>query len=110
MTIPGNHDIPHTLLRLTWPWQEFERLWETTEPIYRSDTLVVAGLNSVRLGGTSRSAAGRVVCGRDMFAGIPTSTFRIVTALPLLGALAIAEETVWRSGTVLAGLSRPAPT
>ena len=49
LAIPGNHDIPYTFpRRFTRPWQEFERQWETTEPVYRSDTLVVAGLNSVR--------------------------------------------------------------
>ena len=49
VTIPGNHDIPYTFpKRFTRPWQEFERLWETTEPVYRSDNVVVAGLNSVR--------------------------------------------------------------
>jgi 3',5'-cyclic AMP phosphodiesterase CpdA len=49
VTIPGNHDIPYTFpKRFTSPWHEFERLWETTEPVYRSDSLVVAGLNSVR--------------------------------------------------------------
>jgi 3',5'-cyclic AMP phosphodiesterase CpdA len=49
LAIPGNHDIPYTFpRRFTRPWQEFERLWETTQPVYRSDTLVVAGLNSVR--------------------------------------------------------------
>src|SRR5918997_6752804 len=49
LAIPGNHDIPYTFpRRFTAPWREFERLWETTEPVYRSDTLVVAGLNSVR--------------------------------------------------------------
>src|ERR687893_1144157 len=49
LVIPGNHDIPYTFpKRFTSPWREFERLWETTEPIYRSETLLVAGLNSVR--------------------------------------------------------------
>jgi 3',5'-cyclic AMP phosphodiesterase CpdA len=49
LTIPGNHDIPYTFpKRFTQPWLEFERLWETTEPVYRSDGLVVVGLNSVR--------------------------------------------------------------
>src|SRR5215207_3260950 len=49
LTIPGNHDIPYTFpKRFTRPWQEFERLWGTTEPVYRSDALVVVGLNSVR--------------------------------------------------------------
>ena len=39
VTIPGNHDIPYTFpKRFTRPWHEFERLWETTEPVYRSDS------------------------------------------------------------------------
>jgi 3',5'-cyclic AMP phosphodiesterase CpdA len=47
--IPGNHDIPYTFPdRFTGTWRQFERCWETTEPVYRSDTLFVVGLNSVR--------------------------------------------------------------
>jgi len=49
IAVPGNHDIP--LLppaRFTRPFAEFERRWESTEPVYRSDSLVVVGLNSVR--------------------------------------------------------------
>ncbi len=49
VAIPGNHDIPYTFpARFTAPWKEFERIWETTEPVYRSDGLFVLGLNSVR--------------------------------------------------------------
>jgi 3',5'-cyclic AMP phosphodiesterase CpdA len=49
LAVPGNHDIPHTLpKRFTSPWAEFERLWETTEPIYASATIHAVGLNSVR--------------------------------------------------------------
>src|SRR4051812_26683937 len=49
LAVPGNHDIPYTFpARFTRPWAEFERLWETTEPLYRSDGLYVVGLNSVR--------------------------------------------------------------
>jgi 3',5'-cyclic AMP phosphodiesterase CpdA len=49
LSVPGNHDIPHTFpARFTRPWAEFERCWETTTPIYSSDTLQVVGLNSVR--------------------------------------------------------------
>ena len=49
LTIPGNHDIPYTFpKRFTRPWHEFERLWEETEPVYRSDGVVAVGLNSVR--------------------------------------------------------------
>ena len=49
LAIPGNHDIPYTFpKRFTQPWQEFERQWGETEPVYRSETLVAVGLNSVR--------------------------------------------------------------
>lgn len=49
LAIPGNHDIPHTFpARFTRPWREFERRWETTEPVFRADDLHVIGLNSAR--------------------------------------------------------------
>jgi 3',5'-cyclic AMP phosphodiesterase CpdA len=49
LAIPGNHDIPYSFpKRFASPWAEFDRLWQTTEPFYRSDTLMVVGLNSVR--------------------------------------------------------------
>jgi 3',5'-cyclic AMP phosphodiesterase CpdA len=49
LTIPGNHDIPYTFpKRFTSPYAEFERIWETTQPVYTSDAVVAAGLNSVR--------------------------------------------------------------
>ena len=49
LAIPGNHDIPYTFpARFTRTFAEFERLWETTEPVYRSDRLLIVGLNSVR--------------------------------------------------------------
>lgn len=49
LAVPGNHDIP--LLppaRFLWPWREFERRWQTTEPVYFSDRLFVVGLSSAR--------------------------------------------------------------
>lgn len=49
LAIPGNHDIPHAFpARFTRPWQEFERRWGTTEPVFRSDAFHVVGLNSAR--------------------------------------------------------------
>jgi 3',5'-cyclic AMP phosphodiesterase CpdA len=49
LAVPGNHDIPYTFpARFTRPWREFERLWETTEPVFRSAELHVVGLNSAR--------------------------------------------------------------
>jgi 3',5'-cyclic AMP phosphodiesterase CpdA len=81
LTIPGNHDIPYTFpKRFTRPWHEFERLWETTQPVYRSDTLVVAGLNSVRpwrhQGGRVRDHQLEHV--REAFANVPDGAYRIV--------------------------------
>ena len=47
--VPGNHDIPYTpIARFTRTFRRFERRWETTEPVYRSERLHVVGLNSVR--------------------------------------------------------------
>jgi 3',5'-cyclic AMP phosphodiesterase CpdA len=49
LAVPGNHDIP--LLppaRFVRPFTEFERRWETSEPVFRSEEIVVVGLNSVR--------------------------------------------------------------
>jgi 3',5'-cyclic AMP phosphodiesterase CpdA len=49
LAIPGNHDIPYSFpARFTRSFREFERQWETTEPLYSSPTLHVIGLNSVR--------------------------------------------------------------
>jgi len=49
MAVPGNHDIPHTFpARFTRSFVEFERHWETAEPIWHGDGVVVVGLNSVR--------------------------------------------------------------
>jgi 3',5'-cyclic AMP phosphodiesterase CpdA len=49
VAVPGNHDIPYTFpARLTTPWAEFERIWETTEPVWTGDEIHVVGLNSVR--------------------------------------------------------------
>ncbi|HKI90958.1 MAG TPA: metallophosphoesterase [Gaiellaceae bacterium] len=49
LAVPGNHDLPYTLpARITSPWAEFERLWETTEPTHASAALHVVGLNSAQ--------------------------------------------------------------
>jgi len=109
LTIPGNHDIPYSFpRRFTQPWREFERLWETTEPTYRSDTLVVMGLNSVRpwrhQSGRLRDA--QVEKAARTFDGIPTSAFRIVTLHHhLLGApWRSRKKPVAKRNRVLAGL------
>jgi 3',5'-cyclic AMP phosphodiesterase CpdA len=49
LAVPGNHDIPYTFpARFTTPWREFEREWETTEPVFATPHAHVVGLNSVR--------------------------------------------------------------
>jgi 3',5'-cyclic AMP phosphodiesterase CpdA len=49
LAVPGNHDIPYTFpARFTTPWREFEREWQTTEPVFPGDSVHVVGLNSVR--------------------------------------------------------------
>ena len=49
LVVPGNHDIPYTFpRRFTRTFAQFERMWETTEPVYRSERIVAVGLNSVR--------------------------------------------------------------
>jgi 3',5'-cyclic AMP phosphodiesterase CpdA len=49
LAVPGNHDVPYTApARFTRPWAEFERHWETTEPVFEADGLRVVGLNSAR--------------------------------------------------------------
>jgi 3',5'-cyclic AMP phosphodiesterase CpdA len=91
LAVPGNHDIPHAFpARFTRPWAEFERHWETTEPVFDSDGLRVVGLNSARpwrhqsggLGGEAleratarlgeaRPGALRVVCLHHHLTGAP---------------------------------------
>jgi 3',5'-cyclic AMP phosphodiesterase CpdA len=109
LTIPGNHDIPYTFpKRFTGPWQEFELQWETTEPVYRSDRLVVVGLNSVR---PWRHQSGRV---RDeqvrraaeVLRDAPKAAYRIVAVHHhLLGApWRSRKKPVAKRNRVLAGL------
>ena len=109
LTIPGNHDIPYSFpRRFTRPWREFERLWETTEPVYRSESLVVVGLNSVRpwrhQSGRLRDAQVRRAA--EVFDGAPESALRIVTFHHhLLGApWRSRKKPVAKRNRVLAGL------
>jgi 3',5'-cyclic AMP phosphodiesterase CpdA len=49
LVIPGNHDMPRwPPWRFTSTFDEFLRFWPELEPVYRSERLVVVGLNSVR--------------------------------------------------------------
>jgi len=48
LAVPGNHDLPHTPARFVRPWTEFERVWETTEPVVSLPGLHAVGINSAR--------------------------------------------------------------
>ena len=82
LAIPGNHDIPYTFpARFTRTFAEFERHWETTEPLFRSPRLYVVGLNSVRpwrhqSGGIRKEQLSRA---RDLLAKAPEGALRVVT-------------------------------
>ncbi len=81
LVVPGNHDIPYTFpARFTRPWAEFERQWETVEPVHRSEELLVVGLNSVRpwrhqSGGLRDSQLERTA---QLLAEAPEGTLRVV--------------------------------
>src|ERR671922_1634279 len=90
LVIPGNHDIPRwPPWRFTRTFDEFRRVWQELEPVYRSERLTVCGLNSVRPwkqqgGALRRSQLQRV---RETFANAPGSAFRMVAVHHhLLGA------------------------
>jgi len=81
LAVPGNHDLPYTFpKRFTHPWVEFERVWETTEPIHSSAALHVVGLNSARpfrhQGGALRADQLRAAAAR--LAEAPDGAYRIV--------------------------------
>ena len=80
LVVPGNHDIPYTFARFTRPWAEFERQWETVEPVHRSEELLVVGLNSVRpwrhqSGGLRESQLQRTA---QLLAEAPEGALRVV--------------------------------
>ena len=80
--IPGNHDIPYTFpARFTRTFAEFERHWQTTEPVYRSANVLIVGLNSVRAwrhqGGGLRQR--QLAWAAEQLASAADGTLRIVT-------------------------------
>ena len=107
--IPGNHDIPYTLpARFTRTFEEFERQWGTTEPVYRSDDVVIVGLNSVRAwrhqsGGVRQSKLERAA---EPLRDSSPGAFRVVTLHHhLLGApWRSRKKPVSRRNQVLASL------
>src|SRR5512132_3796627 len=109
LAIPGNHDIPYTLpARFTRTFAEFERHWETTEPVFRSPALHVVGMNSVRpwrhqSGGIRDAQLSRA---RELLAEAPESALRVVALHHhLIGApWRSRKKPVSRRSEVLAGL------
>jgi 3',5'-cyclic AMP phosphodiesterase CpdA len=109
LAIPGNHDIPYTFpARFTKTFHEFERQWETTEPVFSSERLHVVGLNSVRAwrhqsGGIRES---QLAHGREALAQAPEGALRIVALHHhLIGApWRSRKKPVSRRSKVLAGL------
>ena len=81
LVVPGNHDIPWAFpARFTHPFHEFERHWQTTEPVHQGDGLFVVGLNSVR---PWRHQSGGVRSGQlqraaELLAGAPGGALRVV--------------------------------
>ena len=90
LVIPGNHDIPRwPPWRFTRTFDEFQRAWPELEPVYRSERVVVCGLNSVRpwkqQGGAVRESQIEHV--RQVFAAAPAQALRMVAVHHhLLGA------------------------
>jgi 3',5'-cyclic AMP phosphodiesterase CpdA len=109
LVVPGNHDIPKLPpWRFTRTFSEFVRAWGETEPTYRSERLVVCGLNSVRpwkqQGGALRRAQLERV--RRCFAEAPADAL-CVAALHhhLLGApWRTVKRTIANRSSVLGGL------
>jgi 3',5'-cyclic AMP phosphodiesterase CpdA len=81
LVIPGNHDIPWALPgRFLHPFREFERRWQTTEPVHRDDEIFAVGLNSVRpwrhQSGGLRS--GQLRRAAELLAQAPAGALRVV--------------------------------
>jgi 3',5'-cyclic AMP phosphodiesterase CpdA len=109
LVIPGNHDIPRwPPWRFTRTFDAFRRNWPELEPVYRSERLVVCGLNSVRpwkqQGGAVRSA--QLAHVRTVFAEAPDTALRMVALHHhLLGApWRSVKRTIAKRSTLLGSL------
>jgi 3',5'-cyclic AMP phosphodiesterase CpdA len=109
LVIPGNHDIAYTFpARFTHPFAEFERQWQTAEPVHSSDGLYVVGLNSVRpwrhqSGGIRSTQIARAA---ELLAQAPEDALKVVALHHhLIGApWRSRKKPVSRRSEVLAGL------
>jgi 3',5'-cyclic AMP phosphodiesterase CpdA len=109
VAVPGNHDIPYSFpARFTHPWREFDRVWETTEPVYTTEAVPLVGVNSVRpwrhqSGGVDDAQLARV---SRRLADAPTGALRVVALHhQMIGApWRTRKKPVARRNHVLAGL------
>jgi 3',5'-cyclic AMP phosphodiesterase CpdA len=109
VVVPGNHDIPPwPPWRFTRTFDEFRRQWPELEPVYRSQRLVVCGLNSVRpwkhQGGALRSS--QLEHAAQVLAAAPAGALRVVALHHhLLGApWRSRKRTIANRGSVLGTL------
>jgi 3',5'-cyclic AMP phosphodiesterase CpdA len=80
LTVPGNHDIPYSFpARFATPWRQFERLWDTTEPVYQADGIFAVGLNSVRpwRHQSGRLKPAQLARAAELFRTAPDAAFRV---------------------------------
>jgi len=109
VAVPGNHDIPYSFpARFTHPWREFDRVWETTEPLYSTAAVHLVGVNSVQpwrhqSGGVGDAQLARIA---ERLAQAPTGALRVVALHhQLIGApWRTRKKPVARRNHVLAGL------
>ncbi len=81
LAVAGNHDLPALpARRLTAPFVSFLREWRELEPVYRSHTIVVCGLNSVRPLRYQRGAlsAGQLARAATIVSSAPQGALRVV--------------------------------
>jgi 3',5'-cyclic AMP phosphodiesterase CpdA len=109
VVVPGNHDIPPwSPRRFTRTFDAFRRHWPELEPVYRSERVVVCGLNSVtpwkHQGGTLRSS--QLQHAARVLGEAPAGALRIVALHHhLIGApWRSYKRPVARRGTVLGAL------
>jgi 3',5'-cyclic AMP phosphodiesterase CpdA len=109
LVIPGNHDIPRwPPWRMTRTFDEFLRVWPETEPVYRSERVIVCGLNSVRPWKQQGGALHRsqLENARETLATAPPGALRMVALHHhLLGApWRTVKRTIANRSSVLGGL------
>ncbi len=81
LAVPGNHDLPYTLpARVRHPWDRFVSVFGSTDPVLRTPSAVVCGLNSTRpwrhQGGRLDSA--HLAAAATALKDAPTGALRVV--------------------------------